>query len=329
MKQEILIGLEPDTVSTTEKNSVTACSRVYVGSETYTRNSSSDPFVIEVTASFENKSPVLRSYDMGWGVYNADGHTLLQLSSPTVNGQPIFPFGATTITKTLNFGKDYPDGLYYLRPVSRQSGSSNWMPCHYSGVAYVCAYINGNNLTLLPRNAGKTNGITASIESYGTVRKVNRPLEVYVSVVNTAFTDNIPFYLFENSILVGANSLNLEKDCNGTLIINYTPSTPGVKTLKITADKDGTNVYCTGSVTINPMSTGNISMSYSLLEGDDSNNDTVCSSSLPFTVTIQNNSTDVYNDFVVARLYKKSNEDNALVSTIANPFNITGRAHRQ
>lgn len=326
MRQEILIGLEPDTVSTTEKNSVTACSRVYVGSETYTRNSSSDPFVIEVTASFENKSPLLKSYDLGWGIYDADGHTLLQLSSPTVNGQPIFAFGATTITKTLNFGKDYPDGLYYLRPVSRQSGSTSWLPCHYSGVAYVCAHINGNNLTLLPRNAGKTNGVTASIESCGTVRKVNRPLEVNVGVANTTFTDNIPFYLFENSTLVGANSLNLGKDCDGTLVINYTPSTPGTKTLKITADKDGANVYCTGSVTINPMSAGNISMSYSLLGGDASINDTVIvgSSSLPFTVSIQNHSTDVYNDFIVARLYKRSNEDNVLVSTIANPFNITG-----
>ena len=326
MRQEILIGLEPDTISTAEKNSVTACSRVYVGSETYTRNSSSDPFVIEVTASFENKSPLLKSYDLGWGVYNADGHTLLQLSSPTVNGQPIFAFGATTITKTLNFGKDYPNGLYYLRPVSRQSGSASWLPCHHSGVAYVCAHINGNNLTLLPRNAGKTNGVTASIESCGTVRKVNRPLEVNVGVVNTTFTDNIPFYLFENSTLVGANSLNLGKDCDGTLVINYTPSTPGTKTLKITADKDGANVYCTGSVTINPMSAGNISMSYSLLGSDASNNDTVLvgSSSLPFTVSIQNHSTDVYNDFIVARLYKRSNEDNVLVSTIANPFNITG-----
>ena len=77
-RHNILIGLEPNTVSTTERNSVTECSGISAGSTSYTRSSSSDPFVINVTANFSNHSPVSRTYDLGWGVYEADGHTLRQ-----------------------------------------------------------------------------------------------------------------------------------------------------------------------------------------------------------------------------------------------------------
>ena len=321
-RNNILIGLEPNTISTTERNSVTTCSDISSGNTSYTRSSSSDPFVIQVSAVYSNESPVERTYDLGWGVYKSDGHTLYQYYTTLDNNHTLSRHDNTTMTKTLNFGKNYPNGVYFLRPISKESANSTWMPCHESGESYIYAYINDNNLTLNARNYGGINGVTASIKSYGILKKQHRPLEVTVSATNHGLSDNIPFYLFEDDKLVGANSLTLARNYSSTIVISYTPTKAGTKALKITADRSGNNVYCTGSVTVAAPSEANMSMTYHVTGANSSNNYTSSSGSLPFVVTIKNNGTNVYNDYVVGRLYKETNEGNTLVKKIELPFNI-------
>ena len=323
LRQSIIIGLEPNTVSTTERNSVTECYRLTTSSSSYTRSSSSDPFVINVTAIFSNLSPVSRTYDLGWGVYEADGHTLRQYYNTLDNNHTLGRYDETTMTKSLYFGQNYPDGIYFLRPISKESANSTWMPCHYSGTDYIYAYINGNNLMLSARHYGGVNGVTASIKSYGTVKKRNRPLEVTVSAINYGLTDNIPFYLFENNNLVGANSLNLARNHSSTVVISYTPTSAGTKTLKLTADDLGENIYCTGSVSVASPSAANISMTYYVTGANSSNNYTTYSGSLPYVITIKNNGTSVYNDYVVGKLYKKVNDGYFYVTEKSLPFNIS------
>lgn len=322
-RNNILIGLEPNTVSTTERNSVTECSGLTTSSSSYTRSSSSEPFVINITAIFSNHSPVSRTYDLGWGVYNADGHTLYQYYTTLDNNHTLGRYAETTMTKSLNFGKNYPDGVYYLRPISKESANSTWMPCHYSGAEYIYAYINGKNLTLTARHYGETNGVTAFIKSYSSVKKPNRPLEVTVTATNNGLADNIPFYLFENNKLVGANSLNVATNHSSTVAISYTPTSSGTKTLKVTADKAGNNVYCTGSVTIASPTAASMSMTYYVSGANSSNNYTTYSGSLPYVLTIKNNGSSVYNDFVVGKLYKKSNDADSFVAEMNLPFNIS------
>lgn len=322
-RHNILIGLEPNTVSTTERNSVTECSGISAGSTSYTRSSSSDPFVINVTANFSNHSPVSRTYDLGWGVYEADGHTLRQYYTTLDNNHTLGRYEETTMTKSLNFGKNFPNGVYFLRPISKESANSTWMPCHFSGTDYIYAYINGNNLMLSARNFGGINGVTASIKSYGTLKKKNRPLEVTVGATNHGLADNIPFYLLEDNKLVGANSLNLAINYSSTVVISYTPTSAGTKTLKVTADKSGNNVYCTGSVTVAAPSAASMSMTYYVTGANSSNNYTTYSGSLPYVITIKNNGTSVYNDYVVGKLYKKSSDGDYLVAEKNLPFNIS------
>ena len=69
------------------------------------------------------------------------------------------------ITRSLYFGKNFANGTYYLRPICRENGRSNWLPCHNSGLNYIKAVINGNTLTLTAVNkgAGDANGCNASI----------------------------------------------------------------------------------------------------------------------------------------------------------------------
>ena len=321
MQQYLIIGLEPNSVSTSELNSLVECSNAAVGQRNYTRSSSSDPFVIDVSSVFYNHSPVSRTYDLGWGVYKADGHTLYKLYT-SVSNQSLGRHENYTMVRRLNFGKDYANGLYYLRPICRQSGNSTWRPCHYSGADYIYAYISGNDATLYAINKNNTNGVTASIISYGAVRKVNRPLEVTVRAGNKDLSDYTQFYLFEDDELVGANSLTLDKGNASTVKISYIPKTAGTKTLKITADRDGANIYCTGSVDVAASSAANLSMSYYVSGADASNNRTVIGTSLPFTVTIKNDGTTVYNDFIVAKFYKRINGYIYFVTTKEKGLNL-------
>ena len=304
MSQRIFTGLEPNTISTSELNSVAECYGVSVENTTYTRASSSDPFVITVTAKYYNHSPVTRTYDLGWGVYESDGYTRKQYYQSLDNNHQFAPEEDVQMTKKLNFGKNFEDGTYYLRPNSRQTGNAKWLPCHFSGRNYIQAIISGNTLTLYTTSTGNVNGVTASINSYSTVRKVSRPLEVSVNVTNGTFNSDIPFYLFANDNLVGANSLQLPNGSSGLVKIGYTPTQSGTNTIKITADESGNNVYCTGSVDVSTNTIpGDLTITYNVPAANADNQ--VTGKNLAFTTTIKNNLTSTYNDFVIAKLYKQ------------------------
>ena len=196
--------------------------------------------------------------------------------------------------------------MYYLRPICRENGGNQWLPCHFSGLNYVQAVINGNTLTLTPVNKGignlaqTTEGVSASIYSYGTVRKVNRPLEVTLKVTKTCPADNLYFYLWANNSLVGSNALSLNGTSTGYVTISYTPTTSGTKNLKLTADKAGNYTYCTGSVDINPITSSNLSFTCSLVDPHLAN----VGYAIQARTKIKNDDANVYNDFIFAKLYK-------------------------
>ena len=304
---QIIIGLEPNTVSTNERNSVAEAYNIQSQSRTYTRNSSSDYFVITVGCNYQGHANVSRNYDFSWGIYDSTGFSCIGIYGNN-------PYNVTldedeytaTIKKVLNFGKDYGNGTYYLRPICRENGGSQWLPCHYSGLRYIKAVINGNTLTLTPVNmfindvSHGTHGVSASFYEFSTVKKVNRPLEVKVKVTKTCLADNLFFYLWADDNRVGANSLSLDGTSSGYVTISYTPTTSGTNNLKLTADKDGNYSYCTGSVDINPYSSSNLSFTCSLVDPHLSN----VGYAIQARTKIKNDDANVYNDFIFAKLYK-------------------------
>ena len=327
MSQRIFTGLEPNTISTSELNSVAECYGVSVEKTTYTRASSSDPFVITVTAKYYNHSPVSRTYDLGWGVYGSDGYSRRQFYSTLDNNHQFAPGEEVEMTKKLNFGKDFANGTYYLRPNSRQTGNANWLPCHFSGRNYIQAIVSGNTLTLYATRTGNVNGVTASINSYSVVKKVGRPLEVSLNVTNRSFNSDIPFYLHVNDKLVGANSLQLPNGSSGLVKIGYTPTSSGTNSIKITADASGENVYCTGSVNVSSNTIpGNLTITYSVPAANA--NHEVTGNNLTFAATIKNNLTSTYNDLVIAKLYKEvdNSGDFSYLTEMAKGINLAGSA---
>ncbi len=303
----IIIGLEPNTVSTNERNSVAEAYNIQSQSTTYTRNSSSDYFAITVGCNYKSHTNVSRTYDFSWGIYDSTGFSCIGIYGSN-------PYNVTldedeytaTVKKVLSFGKNYGDGTYYLRPMCRESGGSLWLPCHFSGFRYIKAVINGNTLTLTPVNmvvneiSHGINGVSASFYQFSTVKKEDRPLEVTVKVTKTCLADNLFFYLWANDTLVGANAINLNGTSSGYVTISYTPTTAGTKNLKLTADKDGNFSYCTGSVDINPYSSSNLSFTCRLVDPHLAN----VGYAIQARTKIKNDDASVYNDYIFARLYK-------------------------
>lgn len=319
--QAMLIGIRPNTTAATEWNEVVGCSGVSAAITSYTRSSSTDPFVINVSTYYRSFATLYYTFDLGWGVYDETGHQLLQV----YNSLPGQEFGAgesKTFTRTLNFGANLPNGTYYLRPICRQSSSSSlpWRPCHYSGTEYIRATINGNNLTLEAKNKGTKNGMTASINAYGTLKKVNRPLSVLVKVTNTrSISGSINLYLFADNVMEGSQAVTVEMGSSTTTSIKFIPKTSGTKSIKITADADGNNVLCTGSVTVEPATAANLSMTYYVTGANSANNYTSLDYSLPFYITIKNNNSAVYHDYIIVNLY---NSNDVLIDTKSIICNI-------
>ena len=327
MSQRVIIGLEPNTISTSERNAVTECYGVSAEQTTYTRTSSSDPFVITVTASHYNHSPVSRTYDLGWGVYASDGYTRKQYYSTLDNNRTFAPEEDIEMTKKLNFGKGFADGTYYLRPNSRETGNAAWLPCHYSGRNYIKAVISGNTLTLTSTKTGNVNEVTASIKSYSAIKKTNRPLEVTLNVTNNSFNNDLPFYLWANNNLVGANSLQLSRGSSGTVSISFTPTTTGSHSMKVTADANGNNVYCTGQVTVSSGNTpADLTITYSV-PGANSNRQ-VTGNKITFNGHLKNNLTTQYYDYVILKLYKQIGTSNSYgyLTQVMKPVSLSGSA---
>ncbi len=321
LHQDILIGLEPNTVATSEKNSTTECYGMSVNQTTFTRNSSSDPFVITVTTTFENQSPVARTYDLGWGVYDSSGHNRKQyyesFSSQSLNGHE-----SIERTRGLNFGSTLANGTYYLRPICRETGNAKWLPCLYSGTNTIQAQINGNTLTLTATKTNTTNGVTVSINSYSTVRKKGRPLEITLNVTNRRIVDHVQLYLFANDELVGGNAVKLSSGSSGLAYISYIPTTTGANTIKVCADNKGENVYCTGSVNIETSTEANLKITSTAPQANSNNQ--ISGNKLSLKATISNNKTTTYKDIIFAKLFKIRGSSGYLQCTISKPLNISG-----
>lgn len=308
LENQMIIGLEPNTVSTSEKNSVVQCSHVDVSKRTYTRSSSSDPFYISVSGLFLNESLITKTYKVSWAVYKSDGFTDYQYYPNNTATYTLAHYEITdTVTRTLNFGKNFGTGIYYLRPICLEVGGSEWHLCHDSGNFYIKAVVDGNSLTLIPVNRfyGTVGDNTATIESYSEIRKVNRPLEVKVRATRTnLLADNIQIYLFDNNQRVAATTVNFDGSSSKYVTINFIPKTAGTHNLKLTANSGGSLVYSTGSVTVEDGATANLTMNYSPVNTN--SNSITYDNYLTFRGRITNNFTTVYNDYIVAELFKEN-----------------------
>jgi hypothetical protein len=330
--QRIMIGLKYDSSTSQEQNSVAFANSVAIGQETYTRDSSSDAFVINVTAS-QRCNPISgRTYDMGWGVYQEDGYSLITRYTGAVQDTTLSPNQTIQYRRNLSFGKGYSDGTYYLRPICRETGNSHWYPSHHSGNnRYIRAVINGNTITLStpPGAMDPPEGVRVWISSVSDIKKVGRPIELTVQIVNEShFGDCIPIYLYEYNRLIGGTEVKVPIGTSTSTKMVFVPTravtfpyalVPRDDFYEPSYEPSYAQRYCEQFITIESTTAGDLSITDRVTNADANN--VITGNSMMVQATVKNNYSFAYHDFIVAKLYKNGAGH---IQSLWNGINVAG-----
>ncbi len=293
---QIMTGLQPDlgTDTNTNGNTVGLYRACETGATSYSRSSSNDDFTgVSLTAYYWNYSSQTYIYDLGWGLYDSDGN--LVSTHNAASGKSLGGGYYTTLSALVNLGNNLT-GTYYLKPICRLKGSSTYYPCRGSGINFIKATITATKLTLkvydeLEVMKLKVNSVTAS-----SIRKVGSPLQLTLNVTNQGLTDYNSIYMWVNGSLVSGTYTDIGINETGNVVMNYTPSATGSTSFEFTADKEGTKTLKTLNVTINSATSATIS---------GSTLSSVVGTTFNASVNAKNTNTNTYNDYIIAKLYKK------------------------
>lgn len=263
--QRMIIGLEPDNVPTNEQNSVAEVTACGYGSDTYIRQSNGR-FSIRIGANVLNNNPAMsRTFDLGWEVLNADGHTHIASYFDLVSDTTLSYNQSMTFFRNLNFGYGYADGTYILRPICRETGNSKWYVCHKSGLNYIRADIKGDTLKLSVLDHKRSDsGVNAQIMYYNSVKQKGALLNVYVKVDNIDRMDEeIPLYLWATPPqggsaleLVGGTTVHVPRGSSNMAIISFYPKRAGSTAIVISPRNDvvwlntTSSYYCHAGINI-------------------------------------------------------------------------------
>lgn len=300
---QIMTGLQPSlgTSANTSGNVVGLSQACQASTISYTRSSSSVNFTdVALVAYYFNYSDIAYTYDLGWGLYDSNGSlisTHIVLSNKLLNGSYY-----TYPTGKINVGKNITSGTYYLRPICRLSGTSTFYPCHGAGVNYIKATITATKLILQVFDEQSVQNLKINSITTGAVKKVGSPLQLNLGVSNQGITDYSSIYLWVYDevqykyVKASGTYTDIAPGASGTVVMNYTPKTAGTVKFKFTSDANGDKELKTYNVTINSATAATIT---------GTTTSSVSGTTINAAINIKNTNTNTYNDYIIAKLYKK------------------------
>ena len=295
---QIMTGLQPDLGTGTSTNgNIVGLYRTCEASPTsYTRSNSEVAFTdVSLTAYYWNFSSQTYTYDLGWGLYDSDGNLIS--THTAVSGKSLSASYYTTVTKSITMGKGLT-GTYYLKPMCRLSGSSTYLPCRGSGINFIKATITATRLTLKVCDELEVMNLKVNSVTTSPIKKVGSPLQLTLNVTNQGLTDYNSIYMWVGGNKISGTYTDIAIGQTGNVVMNYTPSATGSITFEFTADADGTKVLKTATVVIGSATAASIS---------GSTLSSVVGTTFNASINAKNNNTSAYNDYIVAKLYKKEN----------------------
>jgi len=293
---QVITGLQPNqgTETSTNGNIVGLYRTCEAGSTSYSRSNNSYNFTgVSLTAYYWNFSSQNYVYDLGWGLYDSDGN--LVSTHSVASGKSLSGGYYTTLTGSINVGKNIT-GTYYLKPICRLNGTSTYYPCRGAGINYIKATITDTRLTLKVYDELEVMNLKINSVTTGSIKKVGSPLLITLNVTNQGLTDYSSIYLWVNNNKVSGTYTDIAPGETGEVVMSYTPSEAGTITLEFTADKDGTKTLKTQNVTISSATAATIT---------GSTTSSVTGTTFNASIAAKNTNTNTYNDYIVAKLYKK------------------------
>ncbi len=296
LKMMIMVGLQPSTGSTssTSGNTVKLYKPCEATTTSYTRSSSSQNFTgVELIAYYWNNSDQAYTYDLGWGLYDSNDN--LVSTHIVSSGKNLNPTYYTWPVGSINVGKNVT-GTYYLKPICRLSGTSQFHPCRGTGHNYIKATITATSMQLKVYDPLTVQNLKINSVTTGSIKKVGSPMELKLGVSNQGLTDYSYIYMWEGDVLKSATTTDIAPGASGTVVMSITPSEAGTKKYTFTADADGTKTLFTTNITVQSATAATISgTTLSSVDGTTFN----------ASITVKNENTNTYNDYIIAKLYKK------------------------
>lgn len=300
---QAIIGLEPSksSQSTIDNNTVALYNKhasnidaVQAPTTSYSRSGSSVTFNnVKLIANYWNNSDQTYTYDLGWGLYDSNGNVK---STHTVVSNMSLQGGYYTYpTGYLALGKDISSGTYFLRPICRISGTSEWNLARGSHVNYVKATITSTTLSLEVFDDLKVENLKINSVTTGSVKKVGSPLQLNLGVSNQGLTDYNHIYMWVNGTLVSATTTDVAIGSSGTVTMYYIPTQAGSNTFKFTADEAGTKELYNTSVSVTAATAASFTAT---------NSSTISGNTITVKSVLKNTGASTYNDYIVARMWK-------------------------
>ncbi len=321
--QRIIIGLEPNNVATDEKNCVAEVTNVSFDNNTYIRQSNGR-FVINTRAIVKNNHPSLsKTYDIGWEVFKADGHTHVTHYPNLVSNTTLSYNQSITISHNLSFGYGYANGTYILRPICRETGNEKWYVCHKSGYNYIRADIKDDTVKLSRLYPGRSDGVDAEIMYYSSVKRVGAILDVYIRVTNNERIEGeIPLYLWAPATasdgggmkLMGGTTAHIPRGSSDMAIISFLPERSGSYDIYISSRNDEFHYnepytyYCKKGVQVENYNPSILEVSNTVVGADA--NRLVRGNTITLRSTMTNVYSWDYHNYVLAELFQFSNYHN-------------------
>ena len=298
LEVKAMIGLQPSTGNTSSNNNgavVSLYQACTTPTTTFTRSDSNHDFTgVNPLAYYDNNTSQVMTYDLGYALYDSQSNFIEYLI--VVSNKQMLPMHYYYPNASLSFGKGLNDGKYYLYPSCRVSGTEVFHFCNGAYMNFIEATITGNSMTLSSISREDLENLKVNSVTTSELKRVGSPMTLTLNVTNQGSTDYSYIYMWVDNDGTSATTTDIAPSHTGDVAFSYIPSSPGTKTIKFTSDSDGDHPLYSTTISIESPTQASIT-------GDvqaQVNGTTINSS-----VTVTNTNTNAYNDYIVARLYKK------------------------
>ena len=197
-------------------------------------------FKVGISLSALNGAGMTNTFDVGIGVFDSEG-TMLYVLPLAMGCELGGGVAIQNLVGRLSFGKDWKDGIYIIAGVSGLSTASGWSLNQHSDKMLFVASISGDQLQLIePTVSLEANFMTVTGE-----QKTHSMMHLLANIQNygTGFNDYL--YLLANGEAKAGKIFEVGYEGSALLDIEFMIAAPGVYTLQIATDKEGTEVIGT------------------------------------------------------------------------------------
>lgn len=318
--QTAIIGLQPDHndegIPTIQHWHLSDLDDAQIN--TVTRSNSNQDFDFTLRSArwpVEGKTDVMVTFDHAYGLYK-DGNLMqiVEEQDQLISHRPADMGDVTEFNDHIVFGKNLPDGDYWLIDLYRKDSNQEWQRSSSYDIYFIIASIEGNTLRLKRSTDIENEVYVNNVQLIGAM-KTNRGMTAKVNWTNNGYRNENYFYVWLNDQPIGGIPSFLEHGETGDVSISFVMTEAGSGTLKITANNDDNNILWSDNVTFTETLDAKLSGTVTFggatdgeVDGRPINSKVIEGTTINTTVTLKNIGENAFNDNVAFVLHPSGSD---------------------